>query len=44
MEKSKKKYRIQVIYRDAKTGKIVSKEYAEKHPSTTVREVRKIPI
>lgn len=26
------------IYRDAKTGQLVTKEYAEKHPATTVRE------
>jgi hypothetical protein len=26
------------IYRDAKTGRMVTKEYAAKHPATTVRE------
>jgi len=26
------------IYRDAKTGRIVTEEYAKKNPSTTVRE------
>lgn len=25
-------------YRSSKTGKFVSKKYAEKHPATTVRE------
>lgn len=38
MTKSKK------IYRSAKTGKFVKKDYAEKHLSTTVKEtVRKNP-
>lgn len=27
-----------VIYRDAKTGKIVTEEYASHHPATTVKE------
>ena len=31
-----------VIYRDARTGRIVSEAYARKHPNTTVREVRHI--
>lgn len=26
------------IYRDAKTGKLVTQAYAEAHPGTTVRE------
>jgi len=26
------------IYRDARTGQIVTKAYADAHPSTTVRE------
>lgn len=30
--------RYKYIYRDAKTGKIVTEEYARRHPSTTVRE------
>lgn len=30
------------IYRDAGTGKIVSKEYAEKHPKTTVSDT--VPV
>jgi hypothetical protein len=41
---AKKKYREQIIYRDAITGKIVTAEYARKHPRTTTREVRKIPL
>jgi len=28
-------------YRSAKSGKYVTKRYADKHPSTTVRETRK---
>lgn len=30
------------IYRDAGDGKIVTKEYAEKHPKTTVKETIKV--
>ncbi|QDP72720.1 multidrug transporter [Legionella israelensis] len=30
-------------YRDAETGKYVSKEYAEKHPKTTVGETARKP-
>jgi hypothetical protein len=29
---------IHFIYRSAITGRIVTREYAEQHPSTTVRE------
>lgn len=29
------------LYRDSKTGQIVTEEYAKKHPATTEREVRK---
>ncbi|WP_257788305.1 hypothetical protein [Elizabethkingia anophelis] len=36
-------YTQQIIYRDAITGRIVSKDYALKNPNTTVKEVRKIP-
>ncbi len=36
---SKPKPRI--IYRDAGTGQIVTKEYADKHPKTTVKETIK---
>ncbi len=39
---SKKNIKTRIIYRDAITGRIVSKEYAEKHPKTTTREVRKL--
>jgi hypothetical protein len=30
------------INRDAETGKFVTEEYVEKHPKTTVTEIRKI--
>ncbi|MGQ3890577.1 multidrug transporter [Legionella sp. CNM-4043-24] len=30
-------------YRDAETGKFVTKEYADKHPRTTVRETSSKP-
>ena len=29
------------IYREADKGRFVSKEYAEKHPKTTIKEHRK---
>jgi hypothetical protein len=35
MSKAKKPH---YIYRDAKTGRIVTEAYAKKHPDTTVRE------
>ena len=35
------KKKIQIRYRDAGTGKYVKKEYAEKHPKTTVKETDK---
>jgi hypothetical protein len=35
---TEKKKTWHYIYRDAKTGKLVTKEYAEKHPATTVKE------
>lgn len=35
---TQKKRTWHYIYRDAKTGRLVTKEYAEKHPATTVRE------
>jgi hypothetical protein len=39
--KSKKSKKV---YRSAKTGEFVKKDYAEKHPSTTVKEtIRKTP-
>lgn len=41
---AEQKYRIQIIYRDAVTGQIVSEEYAKKNPKTTTKETRKIPI
>jgi phosphosulfolactate synthase (CoM biosynthesis protein A) len=37
MAKEKKRY----IYRSAKTGKIVTEEYAKKNPDTTTRETVK---
>jgi hypothetical protein len=29
---------VRYIYRDTKTGRLVTEEYAKKNPSTTVRE------
>ena len=31
----------QVVYRDAKSGNFVTREYAEAHPDTTVKETNK---
>jgi hypothetical protein len=36
------KQQTKKLYRSAITGKIVSKEYAEKHPDTTVKETDKV--
>jgi hypothetical protein len=37
-------FRDVVIYRSAITERIVTADYAKKHPKTTVREVRQVPI
>lgn len=37
-----KKVASRVIYRSAKTGRTVTKAYAEKHPSTTEKERRPV--
>jgi hypothetical protein len=37
-------FRDVVIHRSAIRGRMVSAEYAKKHPKTTVREVRKVPV
>jgi hypothetical protein len=34
------KHRTMIIYRDSVSGRIVTAEYAKRHPSTTTREVR----
>lgn len=34
--------RIITIFRDAITGRFVSKDYAKENPSTTVKEKRKV--
>jgi hypothetical protein len=36
------KQQTREIYRSAITGEIVRKEYAEKHPDTTVKEIIKV--
>ncbi len=36
------KKETRTIYRDASTGRIVTKEYAEKNPKTTVKETVKV--
>lgn len=38
----KKIQRIMIIFRDAITGRFVTKKYAEENPSTTVKEKRKV--
>lgn len=35
------KFRIKIIYRSAITGQLVSKDYADKNPRTTVKETVK---
>lgn len=35
-------FKIIVRFRDAVTGRFVSKKYAEENPSTTVKEKRKV--
>lgn len=44
MAKQQPKFRIKIIYRSAVTGQLVSKDYADKNPKTTVKETLKIPI
>jgi len=34
---------IKKVYRDAKTGRFVTEEYAKKNPNTTVSETIKVP-
>ena len=41
LEKAKRWIK-RIFYRSAKTGKFVSKEFAEENPDTTVKETRKI--
>ncbi len=43
-KQAKPKFKIQIIYRDATNGQIVTKAYADKHPNTTTKETRKIPV
>ncbi len=31
-----------VMYRDSRTGQIVTAEYASKHPATTTKEITKV--
>ena len=31
-----------IFYRSAKTGRFVSKEFAEENPDTTIKETRKV--
>lgn len=38
-----KKPATKPIYRNAKDGQFVDKDYAKKHPATTEREVRPAP-
>jgi hypothetical protein len=38
-----KKRRTRRFYRDARTGRFVTKDYAKKHPDTTVKEERRRP-
>lgn len=37
-----KQSKTRIIYRSAITGRIVTKDYAEKNPSTTIKQVIKL--
>ena len=39
---AKKRAKAPRIYRDASTGRFVTKKYAKKHPKTTVKERRRV--
>lgn len=36
-----KKRKTKTAHRSAKTGKFVTKKYADRHPNTTIKEKRK---
>lgn len=38
MPKAKKTKKQRYVYKSAKTGKIVTKKYADSHPTTTYKE------
>ena len=38
-----KKAKVPRVYRDASTGRFVTKKYAKKHPKTTVKGRRRVP-
>ena len=40
---AKKKAKVPRVYRDASTGRFVTKKYAKKHPKTTVKGRRRVP-
>ncbi len=40
---AKKKAKEPRVYRDASTGRFVTKKYAKKHPKTTVKGRRRVP-
>ena len=40
---AKKKAKEPRVYRDASTGRFVTKKYAKKHPKTTVKSRRRVP-
>jgi hypothetical protein len=41
---AKKKAKPPRVYRDASTGRFVTKKYAKKHPRTTVKERRRLAL
>jgi hypothetical protein len=41
---AKKKAKLPRVYRDASTGRFVTKKYAKKHPKTTVKERRRLAV
>lgn len=38
-----KKVELQDVYRDARNGRFVTEEYADRHPKTTEHERRPVP-
>ena len=41
---AKKKAKPPRVYRDASTGRFVTKKYAKKHPKTTIKERRRLAV
>jgi len=42
MAKEQPKIKLKTIYKSAITGRIVSKEYADKNPNTTIKQIVRV--